>query len=80
MENPGRIPSWETATWDMVYPSQGTVPRAGWYEGRKIYGAVNDLLPSLGAIGPSSRWESLSASMNLQALLTVLVTGRISLV
>ena len=34
--------------------------------------------PSLGASGPCSRWEGLSALMNLQAVLTVLVTSRVS--
>ena len=30
------------------------------------------------ATGPCSKWECLSALLNLQAVLTVLVTGRVS--
>ena len=35
-------------------------------------------VPFLGATGPYSRWEGLSTSMNLQAVLTVLVTVKVS--
>ena len=33
--------------------------------------------PTLGATWPWNKWESLSASMDLQAVLTLLVTGRV---
>ena len=68
--------------------------RGYWKVGNKKYNIIKDMTsllakfyhaegyeqqdPSLGATGPCSRWEGMSGSMNLQAVLTVLVTGRVS--